>query len=191
MSQSILIIDDSIPQHTLVTAVLAGQSFEFFSAFGGQDGVKMACSVAPDLILLDVDMPDMNGFEVCRLLKFNAATAQIPVIFITTSSTIDEKVHGFDLQAVDYITKPFDPADLSVRVRGALRTRHLLGLLPKSAVAAPGIEDCGDKLFRNPRLSMAQLTEARAGNPWNRMPPASSDLSGDEVHSTNPSTLHM
>src|SRR4051812_31479515 len=94
----------------------------------------MACSLAPDLILLDVDMPDCDGFEACRRLKADAATAGIPVIFLTGVCDPEQKVQGFELGAVDYVTKPFEPSELRARVRAALRTKYLMDLLAKRAM---------------------------------------------------------
>jgi DNA-binding response OmpR family regulator len=179
MSQTILIVDESISQHKLISAVLAEQSITFYSAYSGAAGVAMAIALQPDLILLDIDMPEMNGFDVCRLLKVNAATTEIPVIFLTASASMDERICGFDLQAVDYIVKPFDPAELCSRVRVALRTKRLLDLLPKSTATASTSNDSGEGQFRRPRLSMAQLMQSRSQNPWKRVPPASPVISPD------------
>jgi DNA-binding response OmpR family regulator len=126
MPRTILIVDDSIPQHNLTKAALQEQSITFCSAFAGASALTMALSLKPDLILLDVDMPEMNGFDVCRLLKVDTATRDVPVIFLTASASMDERICGFDLGAVDYITKPFDPAELYARVRVALRAKRYL-----------------------------------------------------------------
>ena len=131
MAQTVLIVDDSAPLHALVKVHLGDDAVLIHSAYDGSTALIAAASLRPDLILLDVDMPDMNGFEVCRCLKANAATADIPVIFLAAGTSADEKVCGLNLQAVDYITKPFDPAELCARVRSALRTKRLLDLLPK------------------------------------------------------------
>ena len=124
MPQKILIVDDSIPQHSLIKVALEEQSITFFSAFGGPFALKMAVLVQPDLILLDVDMPEMNGFDVCRLLKADPKIRNIPVVFLTASASMDERICGFNLGAIDYITKPFNPAELCARVRAALRAKH-------------------------------------------------------------------
>jgi DNA-binding response OmpR family regulator len=136
MPQTILIIDDSIPIHQLIKVHLDEESIEIQSAYNGTSGLSKAAALRPDLILLDVDLPDMNGFDVCRLLKADSATAHIPVIFVAGSSSIDAKVCGLDLQAIDYITKPFNPTELCARVRSALRPDHEVTLTPKPAVTA-------------------------------------------------------
>jgi DNA-binding response OmpR family regulator len=171
MSHKILIIDDSIPQHKLIKGVLAEQSVEFASAYSGKAGLALAMSSLPDLILLDVAMFDISGFEVCRMLKFNAATCDIPVIFLTASAAIDEKIYGFELDAVDYVTKPFDPAELRARVRVALRTKRLLDVLPKRIDFLSEGADHAEAKRLNARLSLAQVTRARSANPWQRIPP--------------------
>ncbi|MFP6765505.1 MAG: diguanylate cyclase, partial [Planctomycetaceae bacterium] len=88
----------------------------------------------PDLILLDVMMPDADGFEICCRLKATAETASVPVIFLTGETDIEQKVRGFDVGAVDYIQKPFDRAELTARVRSALRTKRYLDMLSQRAM---------------------------------------------------------
>ena len=105
------------------------------AAHDGASGLAIARALKPDLILLDVDMPGTNGFDVCARLKQDEATRRIPVVFLTGASTTDEKLRGLDLGAVDYIIKPFDPAELRARVRASLRTKHLLDLLQPNARA--------------------------------------------------------
>lgn len=132
-SSKILIIDDSKPIHSLVKARLAGDSYEFFSAEDGVSGIELAKQILPDLILLDVDMPEMKGVEVCQKLKEVGKLFNVPVIFLTGSSTVEEKVNGLKAGAVDYVTKPFDAAELSARVGAAMRTKNLLDLLATKA----------------------------------------------------------
>lgn len=133
MAQRVLVIDDSPPIHALVTVRLREERVELFSAYDGESGLAMVQSLQPDLVLLDVDMPHPDGFEVCRRLKADPATMQIPVIFLTGVSSSEQKILGLDLGAVDYVTKPFDPAELRARVRASLRTKYLLDLLSRKA----------------------------------------------------------
>jgi len=133
MPQKLLIIDDSKAVHALVKARLACEPVDILSAHSGEVGAAMARDAAPDTILLDVEMPFPVGFEVCRRLQADPATSSIPIIFLTGASTTEEKVRGLELGAVDYITKPFDPAELRARVRASLRTKYLLDLLAKKA----------------------------------------------------------
>jgi len=133
----ILVIDDSEDTLTVVKARLAHEGHEVLCAGGGKEGLEIAGRENPDLILLDVDMPDMTGFEVCRRLKEDAATCSIPVIFLSGSGGTEDKVKGLDLGAVDFVTKPFDAFELRARVRATLRTKHLQDLLRQYALIDP------------------------------------------------------
>lgn len=133
MPQKILIIDDSPAIHALLRARLKDEPVALFSANSGEEGLSMAAAQTPDLILLDVEMPAPDGFEVCRRLKLDSNLAQIPVIFLTGAASSEEKIRGLELGAVDYITKPFDPAELRARVRAALRTKFFMDLLAQKA----------------------------------------------------------
>jgi diguanylate cyclase (GGDEF)-like protein len=126
MSNKVLIIDDSIPLHKLITAYLEPDGQICSSAYDGEAGLIAAANLRPDLILLDVDMPRMDGFEVCRRLKANPETAAIPVIFVSGSAVLDNRVKALDLGASDFVSKPFKPSELRARVRAALRSRHQL-----------------------------------------------------------------
>lgn len=133
MSRKLVIIDDSAPMHALIRARLIGEELEIHSASDGRSGLEMVRALQPDLVLLDVDMPDLNGFDVCRQLKSDTVTLHIPVVFLTGASTGEDKIRGLELGAVDYITKPFDPAELRARVRSALRLKYLMDLLARKA----------------------------------------------------------
>src|SRR5437773_396483 len=96
-----LIVDDSLPLHQLMKTHLDGEGLEFHSAYDGEAALTKAVDLRPSLILLDIDMPDMDGFEVCRRLKANTQTNSIPVIFLTADFNTNDKVKGLDLGAVD------------------------------------------------------------------------------------------
>ena len=132
MRQRVLIIDDSESIHALVRARLKDEPVELFHAADGTKGLDVARECHPDLILLDVDMPDPDGFEVCRRLKADDLTREIPVIFLTGASSTEQKLKGLELGAIDYIIKPFDPAELRARVKASLRTKQLLDSLQQS-----------------------------------------------------------
>src|SRR5215213_2985374 len=100
MNQRVLIIDDSQPIHALVRVRLADEGVELQSAHNGLGGLQAARENPPDVILLDVDMPDMNGFEVCRQLKADGRTMDVPIIFLTGASSTEEKIKGLELGAV-------------------------------------------------------------------------------------------
>ena len=121
VNPKVLIIDDSKMVHRLVQAWLQEDAIDFVFADDGKSGLECAAKVRPDLILLDVDMPRQNGFEICRLLKTDPATLRIPVIFLTAVTAVQEKINALNLGADDYITKPFNPGELRARVKAALR----------------------------------------------------------------------
>jgi diguanylate cyclase (GGDEF)-like protein len=123
MKSSILIVDDSAFLHRLVRAYLQEDPLAIHSAFSGDEALRRAATLRPNLILLDVDMPALNGFEVCRQLKANLATQNIPIIFLTAFSSPEEKVRGLDLGANDYISKPFKPEEFCARIRAAVRAQ--------------------------------------------------------------------
>lgn len=133
-TQKILAIDDSPEIHQLLKVRLKNLDIDLKHAMNGTDGFEQARSECPDLILLDVVMPDSSGFDVCRRLKSEIDTQNIPVIFITGASDVEQKVQGFDVGAVDYIQKPFDPAELKARVRAALRTKRFQDMLAQRAM---------------------------------------------------------
>jgi PAS domain S-box-containing protein len=117
-----------------VRAWLADAPVNLHSSFNGSDGLGQAAAIRPDLILLDVNLPGLDGFEVCKRLRSNPLTADVPIVFLTGASSTEEKLRGLELGATDYITKPFDPAELLARVRSALMTRHLMDLLAQKAL---------------------------------------------------------
>jgi diguanylate cyclase (GGDEF)-like protein len=137
MSRQILVIDDSAPIHTLVAALLVDEGVEIHSANDGAYGITLAKSLHPDMILLDVEMPGLNGFETCKRLRADPAMADVPIIFLTGVSALEEKVRGLELGATDYVTKPFNSKELQARVRASLRTSHLIRLLEQKALIDP------------------------------------------------------
>jgi len=124
MRQKLLIIDDSPPIHELVKTCLKYDPVDTVAAFDGPAGLDFAAAQSPDLILLDVDMPGIDGFEVCRRLKEGHQTCEIPVLFLTSCAMSRQKVRGLSLGAVDYVTKPFDAAELRARLCASLRRKQ-------------------------------------------------------------------
>ena len=135
MLQKLLVIDDAPSVHALVRARLADELYEIRCALNAEAGETAIRECRPDLILLDIDLPGENGFDFCRRLKENPATARIPVIFLTAADETEQKVQGLELGAVDFVTKPFDPAELRARVRASLRTKTLIDTLARQRVA--------------------------------------------------------
>ncbi len=106
-NDKILVVDDTPPSLRLLTVLLKEEGYEVRSAISGELALDAAASEPPDLILLDIRMPGMDGFEVCRQLKAQPATQDVPVIFVSAVLETDDKVLGFNLGAVDYVTKPY------------------------------------------------------------------------------------
>ncbi|MCO4745904.1 MAG: response regulator [Proteobacteria bacterium] len=113
----ILIIDDSAANLEVASAHLKQYAYTVLTARDGLSGVKRAHYARPDLILLDIDMPGIDGFETCRRLKAHPDTIDIPVLYMTAYSGSDDKLRAFELGGVDYITKPFEASELLARVR--------------------------------------------------------------------------
>lgn len=128
----ILIVDDTPANVDLLTAVLR-KDYIVSSATGGEMALDMAVREQPDLILLDIMMPGIDGHEVCRRLKSNETTKSIPVIFVTAKSSALDEAFGFELGAVDYITKPFHIPVVKARVRNHLNLKIKTDLLEKIA----------------------------------------------------------
>jgi len=133
----ILIIDDDPDALEAGKAHLLKEYPNVLCADGGTAGLEAARREKPDLILLDIEMPDVSGFDVCRALKADPELCMIPVLFLSGSGDAEDKVQGLDLGAVDYVTKPFDASELRARVRAALRTKHLQDLLVNNAHVDP------------------------------------------------------
>jgi pilus assembly protein CpaE len=123
MSEKILIVDDDIDSLKLIGLMLQRQGYDILAANTGTQALNKAAADSPDLIILDVMMPDMDGYEVCRRLRANAKTQPIPIIMFTAKTLVDDKVAGFEAGADDYLTKPTHPAELASRVKAVLARR--------------------------------------------------------------------
>ena len=123
-SKDVILVVDDQPMNLKVIASVLGLDYSLSIANNGTNALKMLENGLPDLILLDIMMPDMDGYEVCRRIKANEKTKDIPIIFLTAKTDIDDIIKGFDLGAVDYITKPFNPTEMRVRVVNHLNLYH-------------------------------------------------------------------
>jgi PAS domain S-box-containing protein len=121
----ILVVDDTPQNLTILTRILKKQGYRVRPAINGHVALKAVHNAAPDLILLDIMMPDMNGYELCEQLKANPQTCDIPVIFVSAKTEVVDKVKGFEAGGVDYITKPFQTEDVLARVHTHLTIRTL------------------------------------------------------------------
>ena len=117
----ILIVDDTPNNLRLLSGMLVEQGYKVRSALNGKLALMGAQAVPPDLILLDINMPDMNGYEVCAQLKANPRTCDIPVIFISALDQTEDKVRAFTMGGVDYVTKPFSPRALLSKINEFLQ----------------------------------------------------------------------
>lgn len=121
-SEQILIVDDMLPNRRILERIITGMGHRAILASSGEEAINiLGGGCDPSLILLDISMPEMDGFDLCRILKADVHTRDIPVIFISAYSGVDDIVKGFELGGADYICKPFVPAEVSVRVTNHLR----------------------------------------------------------------------
>lgn len=118
----ILLVDDTETNLDILVDTL-GEDYEVAVATDGPTALALAKEHTPDLILLDIMMPGMDGYEVCRRLMADPATAQTPVIFLTALTDVADKTRGFAVGGVDYVTKPFEPAEIKARARTHLSLR--------------------------------------------------------------------
>lgn len=124
-SRTILLVDDSPVNLAVTVESLELAGYEVLVAIDGEEALERAQSTSPDLILLDIMMPGIDGFEVCRRLKTQACTQDIPVIFMTSMNGVSDKIEGFNAGAVDYVTKPFQISELRARIATHLKLRDL------------------------------------------------------------------
>jgi putative two-component system response regulator len=127
LKQTVLVVDDT-PDNIDIIVGLQKDQFKVKAAPSGEKALSVVSKSLPDLILLDIMMPEMDGYDVCQRLKSNEATRDVPVIFLTAKTETADEVKGFSLGAVDYITKPISPPVVLARVKTLLllkiRNRH-------------------------------------------------------------------
>ncbi|MFG0247607.1 MAG: EAL domain-containing protein [Phycisphaeraceae bacterium JB051] len=133
----VLVIDDDVVTARVIEARLRHIELDVHCVHSGQQGIAYATQNTPALILLDIHMPEMDGFAVCEELKKNPLTTNIPIIFLTADLNTEIKVKAFDAGATDYITKPFDNRELVARVEAALKMRSLINKLQVQAQTDP------------------------------------------------------
>ncbi|MBN1160811.1 MAG: response regulator transcription factor [Dehalococcoidales bacterium] len=114
----VLVVDDDVKTVELVKLYLTRDGYRVLTAYDGNDALRMAREIHPDLIVLDLMLPGMNGLDVCRTLR---QESDVPIIMLTAMTTDDDRLTGLNLGADDYVTKPFSPRELAARVRAVLR----------------------------------------------------------------------
>lgn len=122
MSAVILTIDDDKTTHHFVSKAL-GEEFELQSAMNGEEGIDLAHKHKPDIVLLDVEMPGMTGYEVCDKIRHDSELSDVPVVFLSTHSSLQERMHGYEVGGTDYLVKPFEPDTLRAKLT-VLAERH-------------------------------------------------------------------
>ena len=157
-SKTILIVDDKTNNLQLLSRYLKKANYKVLIAQGGQKAIEIANVRHPDLILLDVMMPGMNGFDVCRHLKRDLKTADIPIIFMTALAETKNKVQGFKLGAVDYITKPIEESELMARMKTHLTLNHLHQSSLKDAAQRKLLFDISDRIRQSLDLKVILKT---------------------------------
>jgi DNA-binding response OmpR family regulator len=147
----ILIVEDDLDVAEMLNAYFRVQGYEVFTVNWGEDGVRSSQTVHPDLVILDIRLPDIDGYEVARRLRGDRRTADIPIIFLTEKRDRSDRLQGLELGADDYITKPFDVQELRLRVRNALKrvsqgslTNPVTGL-PEGALVDEKLSEVLDK----------------------------------------------
>src|SRR5476651_2188908 len=125
MTARVLVVDDILSNVKLLEAKLTAEYFEVVTAFNGMEALARVAETNPDIVLLDVMMPGMDGFEVCRRIKSDPKTAHLPVVMVTALDQPSDRVTGLEAGADDFLTKPVDDAALFARVRSLVRLKMM------------------------------------------------------------------
>lgn len=161
----ILVVDDQEANIRLVGTVLTQAGFEVVPALGGRQALARATAAVPDLVLLDMLMPDVDGFEVARQLRADAATAHVPIIFLTAATEREHLVHAFEAGAVDYVTKPFVAEELLARVRTHLELKLTRDHLKRIASEREELASLVAHDLKNPLSTIRFSAQLQQRNP--------------------------
>jgi len=143
----ILLVDDSVQNLRLLGNMLREKSYQIALAQNGKEGLQLAAKILPDLILLDIMMPELDGYEVCKQLKEDENTRHIPVIFLTAKTSNNDIVNGFQIGGVDYITKPFNKEELFMRIKTHLELKQAHDKISRQAESLRELNATKDKMF--------------------------------------------
>ena len=133
----LLIVEDDIDISNMLRIYFGGHKYEVDTALRGSDALDKTRSNLPNLIVLDIMLPDIDGFEVCRILRTNTRTSHVPIIFLTQKDERSDKLQGLELGADDYITKPFDIEELKLRVQRAIARAEQQSLTDPAPACLP------------------------------------------------------
>ncbi len=157
----ILIVEDDLDLAEMLNAYFRVQGYEVETAAWGEDAVRITKDNPPDLVVLDIRLPDIDGYEVCRRIRTQRRTQSVPVIFLTEKRDRVDKLSGLELGVVDYITKPFDIQELRLRVRNALRRANQASLVNPvtNLPEGPTVDDkLGTLMFSDSAWAMLLIT---------------------------------
>ena len=141
----ILIVEDDPDTAEMLCAYFEAQGYQVLTAAWGNDAIQLCQDTVPDLVIQDIRLPDIDGYEVVREIRRNTRTSNVPIIFLTEKKARTDRIMGLKLGAVDYITKPFDMQELRLRVRNALRRAGYASLV-SPVTGLPGQQVADDKL---------------------------------------------
>ena len=148
---TILIVDDTLSAREVLRGLLSGQGYNLAFAAGGKEALEKALELSPDLILLDVMMPEMNGFEVCQHLRADPHLSEVPVIMITALDDQESRLQGLEAGADDFISKPFNQLELQARVKTIIRLNRYRRLLVERSY----LRQAEDEVYiRNQKLTL-------------------------------------
>ena len=163
-AESLLLVDDDRLVHEALERELAGRVERVLHAFEPEDGLRIALQERPDIILLDVNLPRMDGLKLCRHLKEAPSTRDVPILFLTVDSNVHRLARALEIGATDYIRKPFDPVELRARVAAALRLRRMINLLRDQAWIDP-LTGVKNRAAFDDALAAAAAAFERVGQP--------------------------
>lgn len=173
--ERILIIEDELPMRTVLQDVLAGEGYRVLSASDGEKGLERAVEEKPDLVLLDIMMPTLDGYAVCAELR--RLSNPVPILMLTAKGQVDDRVQGLDMGADDYLVKPFSTEELLARVRAVLRrsqrqskapTRLVLGEVQIDLVKQTATRGRKPLYLTAKEFAMLRLMAETAGEPVSR-----------------------
>jgi putative two-component system response regulator len=169
----ILVVDDEERNRRLLVAMLEAEGYTGLEAADGAQALELARQSPPDLVLLDVMMPGMDGYDVARALKADAATKSIPVVMVTALNDRDSRLRGLEAGAEEFVTKPVDRDELRIRVRNLLRLKEFSDFLARHIrILDAQVEERSHRLVSSYREMIASMTELSGAG----LDPASSAL---------------